>query len=354
MVARSHLVTSSPRSKRGAAAFSTLLGAWLLLIAVVAGVIAWLFLNADETRTRFALRAVVALPQSDLPPPPVAAAPAAPAPGAPASQGLAPAPDPALVEAAPVGPLPQIGPDGRQPWRVYARPFSAPETKPRVAVVVTGLGLSSAATEQAIAKLPPEVTLAFSPYAENLGDWLQTARNAGHEVLLDLPLEPSNFPQHDPGPYTLLTSLLPAENGARLDWVLSRGVGYVGVVGEFGSKFTSSVKYLLPVFDVLKRRGLLYVDSKALPETVAGRLGRDMGVPRALNDRTIDRDGGRVGIDGRLAEIERLARSSGQAVAFASPYPFTLDRLLAWAPSAAQKGFALAPVSAVVNRQPDQ
>src|SRR5262249_41642783 len=116
------------------------------------------------------------------PPAPVIAAPPAPPP-TPAPRGLAPAPDSALVEASPIGPLPKIGPDGRQPWQVYARPFNAPDNKPLVAVLVTGLGLSSATTEAAIAKLPPEITLSFSPYAEKLGDWLTAARAAGHEAL---------------------------------------------------------------------------------------------------------------------------------------------------------------------------
>jgi polysaccharide deacetylase 2 family uncharacterized protein YibQ len=358
------------------------MAAWLVLIAALAVIAAWLFVNADETRARWSRltpSATVPLP-TDVPSqwskgdgPPAEAAPvmaeAAPAPAepAPAAESAAPPPapaappaptaDPALIEAAPIGPLPKIEvlPDGRvrQPWQVYARPFDAPETKPRVAVLLTGLGLSSAPTEAAI-KLPPDVTLSFSPYADKLGDWLQAARAAGHEVLLDLPLEPANFPQHDPGPYTLLSTLSPSENSARLEWVLSRGVGYVGVVGEYGSKFSTTTKYLLPMFEVLKQRGVMFVDAKASADSVAGRVARDMGVPRAISDRVIDGEGGRAAIDAKLAEIEHLARSSGQAVAFASPFPTTIDRLLVWLPAAQQKGIAIAPVSAVANRQKDQ
>jgi polysaccharide deacetylase 2 family uncharacterized protein YibQ len=384
MVARDNLVApQDSRRARRAARSSGLLAAWLLLIAAIAAVGAWLFVNADETRARWSRMtpsAVVALP-TDVPsqwskagdapapvmpptmtPAPTAMAPVAepaPEPAPPVNpNSLSPAPDPALVEAAPVGLLPKIEtmPDGRQrqPWQVYARPFDAPEAKPRVAVLLTGLGLSSAPTEAAINRLPPEVTLSFSPYAEHLGDWLQAARAAGHEVLLDLPLEPLNFPQHDPGPYTLLSTLSAVDNSARLEWVLSRGAGYVGVVGEFGSRFATSAKYLLPMFEVLKKRGVMFVDAKASADTVAGRVARDMGVPRAIQDRVIDIDGGRTAVDAKLAEIERLARGSGQALAFASPYPITIDRLLVWLPAMQQKGVALAPVSAIANRQKDQ
>ena len=388
MVARDNLVATreSPRHGKRGSRSSSLLAAWLLLIAVVVAVLAWLFVNADETTQRWALmqpRAVVPLP-TDVPSqwtksqqpaaapaaPPTASpapTPAAPAPAptpAPApvaatpppkpSVALASAPDAALIEASPSGLLPKIGPDGRQPWQVYARPFNADDARPRVAILITGLGLSSAPTEAAIDRLPPDVTLAFSPYADGLGAWLQKARDAGHEVLIDLPLEPANYPQHDPGPYTLLTSLSPIENVARLDWVLSRGVGYVGVVGEYGSRFATASKYVLPMFEELKKRGLMYVDAKASDDSVAARVARDMGVPRALEDRTIDADGGRANIDAKLAEIERLARGSGQVLAFASAYPTTVDRLLAWLPTAQQKGIAIAPVSAIANRQKSQ
>ena len=394
MVARDNLVAprDPSRSAKRAARSNVLMAAWIVLILVVAAVGMWLLANADDSRARWARMqpgAVVPLPTdvpsqwakgdaTPAPAPQASPAPAAPAPQAEAPpveappapapaaapapptnpNALPPAPDVALIEAAPIGPLPKIEilPDGtqRQPWQVYARPFQAPDTTPRIAVLLTGLGLSAAPTETAITKLPPEVTLSFSPYADKLGDWLAAARAAGHEVLIDLPLEPTNFPQHDPGPYTLLTSLSPTENVTRLEWVLSRGVGYVGVVGEFGSKFATSAKYLLPMLEQLKRRGVMFVDAKATADSVAGRTARDMGVPRALNDRVIDAEGGRLSIDAKLGEIERLARGSGQALGFASPYPITVDRLLAWLPGAQQRGIALAPVSAIADRQKDQ
>lgn len=382
MVARSPLAASDdPRRGRRGERSNGLVAAWVVLGALMAAVLAWLFANADDTRARWSLaqpRAIVALP-TDVPsqwtrtteapsaasapsvpsvatPAPTPAAPpmAAPAPmPEPPRALLPPAPEPALVESAPVGPLPKIGPDGRQPWQAYARPFTGPD-KPRVAVLLTGLGLSAAATEAAITKLPPDVTLSFSPYAEKLGEQLAAARAAGHETLIDLPLEPANFPQHDPGPYTLLSTLSGTDNVSRLEWVLSRGAGYVGVVGEYGSKFSTTSKNLLPVLEALKRRGVMFVDAKASSDSVAGRTARDMGVPRAINDSVIDADGGRAGIDKRLGEIERLARTSGQALAFASPYPITVDRLSAWVSTLPQKGLVLAPVSAVANRQKDQ
>lgn len=294
------------------------------------------------------------------PAPPVPAEAAEPAPETPAVETnlaalpepiLAPAPDPALIERGREGPLPVIGPDGRQPWKVYARPFDDADTRPRIAVVITGLGLSGAATETAIQQLPGAVTLAFSPYAKNLDQWMSLARTAGHEVLLDLPMEPIDYPRHDPGPYTLLTSLDPKQNLFKMQWLLSRGTGYVGVTNQMGSRFTTSGSDLEPVIKTMKSRGLLFLDSRASDQSVAAKMAQQVDMPWAVNNRFIDAEASRPAIDARLAEIEEIAKKSGYAVAMGSAYPVTMERIAAWIPEAEKRGFAIAPVSAIANKQ---
>ncbi len=251
-----------------------------------------------------------------------------------------------------LGPLPRIGPDGRKPWQAYAAPFEAPATLPRIAVVIADMGLSSAATEAAIQTLPGPVTLAFSPYAARLGEWMRLARAAGHEVLLSVPMEPMEYPANDPGPHTLLTRLTPDQNQARLEWALSRVTGYVGVTNHMGSRLTIDSDTLRPILITLRDRGLMFLDSRSSARSLAARLAAEIGLPRAINDRFIDNRASRAAIDDRLGEIEAIARKEGFAVAMGFPYPVTLERLRAWVPTLEKKGFALAPITAVVNRQP--
>ena len=244
-----------------------------------------------------------------------------------------------------------IGADGRKPWQVYARPFDESDKRPRIAVVVTGLGLSGAATETAIQQLPGSVTLGFSPYSKNLEQWMNLARAAGHEVLLDLPMEPIDYPQQDPGPYTLLTSIDPKQNLFKMQWLLSRGTGYVGVTNQMGSRFTTSGTDLAPVINSIKSRGLLFLDSRASDQSVAAKLAKDAKMPWAVNNRFIDTEASRPAIDARLAETEEIAKKSGYAVAMGSAYPVTIERIAAWLPEAEKRGFAIAPVSAIANKQ---
>lgn len=262
---------------------------------------------------------------------------------------LSPAPAPDLIQNSSLGPLPQTGANGRAPWNVYAKPFNADDPRPRVAIVVTGLGLSAAATESAIQGLPGSVTLAFAPYATGLDDWIRLARAAGHEVLLNVPMEPVNYPAYDPGPQTLLTSLNEQGNLDRLMWILSRGTGYVGIVDFMGSRFTASKPHLSPVLVALQQRGLLYLDSGGATRSAAGHAARDARIPWATSTLTLDERASRVEIDKKFALLEKTARSKKRAIGIASPYPVTLERIATWSRQLVARGIVVAPVSAMVG-----
>jgi polysaccharide deacetylase 2 family uncharacterized protein YibQ len=237
-------------------------------------------------------------------------------------------------------------------WERYRQPFNMADERPRIAVVLTGLGLSDSATEAAINKLPPAVTLSFSPYARGLERWIALARSRGHEVMLDLPMEPATFPNEDPGPQGLLIKLSPEENLDRLDWVLSRGSAYVGVAGALGSRFTASRSAMEPILQDVKARGLIFLDRRTTEESVIPAVAAELDLPRAINNRSIDeRQASRVAIDARLAQIERIALTDGYAVAMAQPYPVTLDRLADWATELTARGFVIAPISALADQQ---
>jgi len=264
---------------------------------------------------------------------------------------LGPVPDPALVSPSPRGQLPVIAPDGREAWKVYARPFDDDKGHPRIAILLGDMGLSDASTNAAIRQLPSAVTLAFAPYATNLQNWIAVARAGGHEVMLQLPMEPLDYPANDPGPNALLTSLTAADNIERLEWLLGRVTGYVGVTNYMGSKFTISPNDLRPVLQAIKSRGLMFLDSRASPRSVAGELAKDIALPVAENDRFLDNEASRPAVDARLADLEKIARATGTAVGIGYPYPVTIERIAAWAPGLAERGIMLAPISAVANRQ---
>lgn len=247
---------------------------------------------------------------------------------------------------------PTLGPDGLIAWKEYARPYQGPEDKPRIAILVTDIGLNSKSSSLAIEKLPGQINLAFSPYGRNLQDWMDKAREKGHEGLLMLPTEPLNYPDSDPGPHTLITDLNERENLSRLDWILSRVGGYVGVVNHMGSKFTASEEALAPVINDLKDRGLMFVDARSTRFSMAARLARRASMPRAINDRYIDNAMTSDEIAKQLSELEKTANTFGAALGLARALPLTINEIAEWSMTLEEKGIELVPVTAIANRQP--
>jgi len=264
-----------------------------------------------------------------------------------AAAGLLPHPDPSLVEKSDLGPLPVIGKDGRMPWRVYARPFSRLDSRPKVSVVVTMLGVSENATKSAIETLPGEIALSFAPFTKDLATWIDKSRAAGHEVLIDLPMEPRDFPQSDPGPHTLLASVPIDQNLRQLGWILSRATGYVGVTTYMGAGLSDKPRILNPILTELKTRGLMLVDTHEDPLGGTEEIAKSVGIAVTAADFFVDARLSEKQIDAQLAELETRARQNGAALAIARPYPVTINRLAAWVPGLAAKGLVLAPVSAL-------
>ncbi|MBE9605222.1 divergent polysaccharide deacetylase family protein [Acetobacteraceae bacterium H6797] len=290
---------------------------------------------------------VAAPPLPDAPTPPPLPARAVIQPDRP----IAP-PDPALQEAGRYGPLPRVGPDGRTPVRAYSRAFDRSDTRPRIGIVMGGMGLSESFSDEAIRRLPGAVGLAFSPYASRNDGLLDRARARGMELLSALPLEPAGYPINDPGEWALLTGISPEQNIDRLDWTLSRLQGQVGAVGALGAmrgeRFAAVPDLIGLVQDHLRSRGLLYID----PRPGAGNPERAWG--RGV-DVVIDEPATRGEIDRRLAELERIARDKGSALGIAAdPAPVTVERLTSWASTLAERGLVLAPVSVMIRRPEGQ
>ncbi len=264
-----------------------------------------------------------------------------------ATSALPPVPDPRLTEVRHGRALPRIGADGRQPWRVYARPFDRLDDRARIAIVVVGLGLSATATDAVIHYLPADITLAFDAYADNPVAWAAEARSAGHEVLLALPMRASEFPFVDTGPQALSLSLHGDENRQRLEYLLGLFPGYVGVVSDAASDFTLDGESARALLSVAKQRGLLYLEARQPAKATTLPLAADLGAARVGADLWIDEELTATAIDERLARLEALARARFVAVGMTRPKPLVVQRLVAWSARLNPNELVLAPVSAV-------
>ena len=186
--------------------------------------------------------------------------------------------------------------------------------------------------------------------ARHLQEWVAQARTAGHEVLLELPMEPYDYPENDPGPHALLTSLSAEENTDRLEWLLSRFSGYAGVINFFGGKFSTAETALGPVMAELKGRGLMIVDNQSASRSQISDIARQIDLPFVSATSQVDKDLTAAGIDAKLAELEKEGR--WQKVLprrVGLPFPLTIERITLWAEQLNARGSNFVPVTALIS-----
>jgi polysaccharide deacetylase 2 family uncharacterized protein YibQ len=259
---------------------------------------------------------------------------------------------PELLEATEDGSIPRISASGQRPFDAYARPSLTPAAaggKKLIAIVVTGLGLNATGTATAIDSLPETVTLAFAPYGNDLARTVASARAEGHEVLLEVPLEPFDYPESDPGPDTLLTGQAPRDNLQKLFTVMAKFGGYVGLINHMGARFTASTADFAPFMEELGSRGLGYLDDGSSNRSVAEQLAAANGVEFARAAMALDTNPSRAAILDQLKALEARAAESGSAIAVISALPISVQTLAEWAESVEEQGFAIVPVSAFMK-----
>ena len=254
--------------------------------------------------------------------------------------------DPRLLEKSRYGMIPVVA-DGLKPFTVYAAEADRAKAArmPTVSIVVGGLGVGAAKTTDAIMKLPAAVTLAFTPYGSDPGKLAERARAQRHEILLQVPMEPFDYPDNDPGPQTLLTTLSPDQNLDRLYWHLSRFQGYAGIANFMGARFVSADAVMQPIVREAAKRGLGYLDDGSAPRSVAASLAGAQSMPFAKADISIDAVPTAAEIDRALAKLEDLAKERGTAVGIASALPISIERIGAWIKTLDSHGIMLVPLT---------
>jgi polysaccharide deacetylase 2 family uncharacterized protein YibQ len=264
-------------------------------------------------------------------------------------RSLKPAPFAEVSETGPYGALPKIGQGNRKPQSVYARPISMgilSSSMPKVAILLGGMGLNRDLTQKATRALPGEVSFAFAPYGDDLQAQVNKARAQGHEVLLQLPLEPFGYPATNPGPKTLMADAADKANLDGLVWHMSRFAGYVGITNYMGGRFLGDAQALRPVLAEMKKRGLVFLDDGTASRSLTAEIGKIVGLPVKTAVKAIDADPSADAVERALEDLEAEARESGFAIGTGTGLEVTIDTVDQWSRSLAEKGILLIPVSA--------
>lgn len=257
-------------------------------------------------------------------------------------------PDEALIEESPDGKLPIVSAEGTRPVDRYARPWSGARGT-RIAIVIGGLGLSQTGTQRALRLLPEEITLGFASTGNSLLRWMQDARRGGHEILLQVPLEPFDYPDNDPGPLTLLNSNSEDVNLARLHESMGKITNYTGIMNFLGGRFLADAGSVEPVMRDIGQRGLLFLDDGSSAQSLSGTYAKAFSVPHAFADVVLDNEVSRKAVLAKLDELERIALRKGTAIGVASAFDESVDAVVQWAGEASKRGIEIVGISALAD-----
>ena len=246
--------------------------------------------------------------------------------------------------------MPRISSSNKKPSDVYARntPLGVIHSdRPKIAILLGGMGLNPKLTQQAIKDLPDDVTFAFAPYGDNLQAQVDKARAGGHEVLLQLPMEPVGYPANNPGPKTLLSNVSVDENLEALHWHMSRFAGYTGITNYMGGKLLTTAAALKPVMEEMHKRGLVYLEDASTALTVSETVAKETNLSERRAQVVIDADPTPQSIAAALELLEGEARTNGFAIGTGSGLEVTVESVKEWAAQLQTKGILLVPISAM-------
>lgn len=235
------------------------------------------------------------------------------------------------------------------PWQLYAAIHSPVVGRRMIAVIIDDMGLDRARTAKAM-ELAGPLTMSFLTYARNLRAQTATARSAGHELMIHLPMEPEDSSVYA-GPKVIKRDLSEDEVQRRLNWAFSRFEGYVGLNNHMGSRYTADSHGMNLVLSEVKRRGLLFIDSRTTGASVVPLVARELSLPFAVRHIFLDDDPKADNITRQLTALEAVAEKQGYGIAIGHPYDTTIAALEKWLPTLGSRGFVLVPVSAIVRHR---
>ena len=218
--------------------------------------------------------------------------------------------------------------------------------EPRIAIVIDDVGVH-VPNGWRVVELPGPLTLALMTYAKDLGKLAAESLARGHELLLHIPMEPTDG-TWDTGPNALRLDLDPQEFQRRLEWAFDRFDGYVGINNHMGSRLTEDFAAMAKLMGELAPKGLFFLDSLTSTRSAGEETAQAAGVAYLARDVFLDNVVDPEAVWTRLAELERIAIARGFAIAIAHPKGATIQVLSEWIPTLAERGITLVPVSALL------
>ncbi len=231
-------------------------------------------------------------------------------------------------------------PTAASPAVVPAKTVLAKDKK-YIAVVMDDLGINVANSKEILAMNDKPLTVSFLTYGDKSRALAEEAKAAGFEVMLHIPMMPQRPVALAPN--TLSPSMSKETVQKQLREMLAKldGLGVRGVNNHMGSLFTENRRSMGYIMEILREKGLYFLDSKTTGKSVGKYVSKEYGVPYIARDVFLDNENDYKYIMGQFKQAEQVAQKHGAAVAIGHPYSQTIKALRDWLKTAEERGFTL-------------
>lgn len=254
--------------------------------------------------------------------------------------------EPAAPRAYPYPPIPYPEPRQKEPAPPAIEP-AAPDAG-LLAIVIDDIGYDLAVVDDLLSLGIP-ITFGVLPHCPYSVQSARRAHQAGHEVILHLPMEPHGYPERNPGEGALMTTMTEGEIILQLRENLLSVPHARGVNNHMGSRFMEDRERLVMVFSELKEQGLFFLDSRTTNRSEAREAALAVGID--LISRDIFVDNSRLTGE-TLAVLQGVAESNNRwnrLIVIGHPYESTTKALRKAIPELRDRGIELVHLSRMVE-----
>jgi polysaccharide deacetylase 2 family uncharacterized protein YibQ len=222
----------------------------------------------------------------------------------------------------------------------------------RLALVLYGFGEEAARADSFFA-LPAPFAVAVVAGLKSSPAVVRAAHHHGREVILQLPLEPINYPQVNPGPGTLTVTMKPAKIASEVRRYVDQARPLAAVANYMGSLATQDMTVMSAVYRELRRSRLPFLHLTPVAGAVCKSLAADVGVAYEEPDLVIEagsRGTDPAALERCWQEALRTARERGELLVFLRATPLALRWLPRTLTRARLEGVQVVPPSALLRR----
>lgn len=221
-----------------------------------------------------------------------------------------------------------------------------------IAIIIDDFGNNGKGTE-AMLNLNIPITVAIMPFLDSSIKDAKKANDKGLEIMLHMPMEPISGKPSWLGPGAIKCAMTDHEIQLNINEALDELKWATGINNHMGSKVCQDRKAMETILLTVKSKGIYYVDSKTVENSIVAEVAEGLGVPYLVRDVFLDNTKKQEYVEAQLMKLANIAIKRGYAIGIGHVGPeggdITVKAIKAMYPKIANKGVRFIFVSDIFD-----